>query len=213
MSTLAANQSGAEPAPRAAGAREASPLDTVAVGLRVFIVSLTMLFGGLLYAYFVARTGRWDHDVKSAAGVGHIAVPVWFWFSTFVILVSSLMLYGALRTACIARAAASAKWLQSAALLGFVFLALQVPGFAQLIARHRALAAGHVYIYGIIIVIAALHALHVLGGLVPLTRLAARAAGFADPARLERAVRHMGTYWHFLAIVWWAIFTVIVLAG
>lgn len=187
------------------------PADPVALGLRVFIFSLTMLFGGLLYAYVVARTG--GHLVKSGTGVAHITVPVWFWFSTFVMLASSVMLYGAWRAARAADAPWTASWLRGGAVLGGVFLALQVPGFRALLAQHRALAAGHVYIYGLIIMIAALHALHAAGGLVPLTRLAIIARRIGDDGARERAVRHMGTYWHFLAVVWWVIFTVIVMTG
>jgi len=56
----------------------------------------------------------------------------------------------------------------------------------------------------------AVHGLHVLGGLVAWARAWKRAWRDADPARIRLAVQLCATYWHFLLVVWVALYALLV---
>lgn len=56
----------------------------------------------------------------------------------------------------------------------------------------------------------AVHGLHVIGGLVAWGRASLRAARDADPTRTRLAVELCATYWHYLLLVWVALYALIV---
>ena len=56
-----------------------------------------------------------------------------------------------------------------------------------------------------------LHAVHVLGGLVPLAIVTVAAYQGMYGRKKHAAVRYTAIYWHFLAVVWCAVFTVVYL--
>ena len=56
-----------------------------------------------------------------------------------------------------------------------------------------------------------LHAVHVLGGLVPLVMVTVAAFQGMYGRKRHAAVRYTAIYWHFLAAVWCAVFTVVYL--
>ena len=56
-----------------------------------------------------------------------------------------------------------------------------------------------------------LHAVHVLGGLVPLMIVTVAAYQGMYGRRKNAAVRYTAIYWHFLTAVWCAVFTVVYL--
>lgn len=188
------------------------PPGTVTLGLRILIVTLGVFFAAGLLAYLTARTGRLGHMVTSGSGAGRITLPAWFWFSTFVILVSSVTLYGSLQFARAGRAGRARVFFLATTALGWLFLVLQVPGLVGLVRTHRTFAEHDVLIYALVLFLVGLHGLHVIGGLVPLTVLAARSSSVPFDARRARVVRHMSAYWHFLAAVWIVMFSTFLLA-
>jgi cytochrome c oxidase subunit 3 len=58
-----------------------------------------------------------------------------------------------------------------------------------------------------------LHALHVLGGLVPVGVVTARAFRGDYSAARHSGVEYAAMYWHFLDVVWVVLFIVLYLAG
>lgn len=56
----------------------------------------------------------------------------------------------------------------------------------------------------------AVHGLHVLGGLVAWARASLRAWRGADPPGVRLAVELCATYWHFLLVVWVALYALLV---
>jgi cytochrome c oxidase subunit 3 len=56
----------------------------------------------------------------------------------------------------------------------------------------------------------AVHGLHVLGGLVAWARASARAWRGSDPGRIQLGVELCATYWHFLLVVWVALYALLV---
>ena len=58
-------------------------------------------------------------------------------------------------------------------------------------------------------VLTVVHGLHLLGGLVVLGRASLRFAGGAELIDLRQSLSLCATYWHFLLLVWLAVFGVL----
>lgn len=159
--------------------------------LWVAIGSIIMMFAGLTSAY-VVKSGQ--------ATWQEINVPQMFWYSTFIILASSLTMQLALRSFKDRDMGKYRTFIAVTFLLGIVFVVLQWFGFQQLWAsgiRLKGSGAGQ-FIY----VIAGLHAVHVLGGIVALAIMFIKA--FYGKIKSYNAihVEVAGTYWHFVDVLW-----------
>lgn len=160
--------------------------------LWIAIASILMMFAGLTSAFIVK---------SNLAGWRDIEVPRIFWVSTAVIAASSLTIQMALR-AFRQRVMGQYRLLMGLTLvLGTAFIVLQWLGFMELWDQNIRFAgssgAGQ-FLY----VIFGLHALHVLGGVVALLVLFAKAflghVKLYSPVPVEVAA----IYWHFVDILW-----------
>ena len=109
------------------------------------------------------------------------------------------------------------------AILAGLFLCIQIPSLYLVLQSHAVARQHNVFLYGLIVLLIALHALHVIGGLVPLGIVTVRAfrgsyrnasndADHNDDAECD-AVQRCALYWHFLDIVWFAMFGTLFLVG
>ena len=159
--------------------------------LWIAIGSIIMMFAGLTSAYIVK---------KDQPGWTSFAVPFAFWYSTFTILVSSLTMQMAVKAFRERQMLNYRRLLTITTFLGLLFIALQWIGFTKIWNSGTTLAgsgAGQ-FLY----VIAGLHAVHVLAGVIALIILFFRA--FRARIRSYDAVPQevMATYWHFVDILW-----------
>ena len=176
MSTLAA------PLPHAPGR----------LGVRVFSLSLGVLFLAGIVLFVLARTGAGGHVVRDALHGQRLALPVWLWVSTFFLFASSVALH---------RTHVAGRGLALAAALGWTFLVFQVPGLLRLVDSARPAPGARANVYVLVLLLTALHALHAAGGVTIMTALARR-------AHVDRAhVAEMATYWHVVGAAWLAMFT------
>jgi cytochrome c oxidase subunit 3 len=159
--------------------------------LWVAIGSIIMMFAGLTSAYIVK---------SSQANWVEVTLPKAFWFSTAVILLSSVTMQLAVR-AFKARAFARYRTLLVVTLvLGLAFVAIQYAGFYWLWnngVRLTGSGAGQ-FLYPI----AGLHAVHVIGGVIALLIIFARAFIGRTKSYNAVPVEVMATYWHFVDILW-----------
>lgn len=159
--------------------------------LWIGIGSIIMMFAGLTSAYIVKG---------SLPGWSAVEVPAIFYYSTAVIFLSSITMQWALK-AFKERSMQQYRWTVTATMiLGFGFIAMQIAGFWQLAGSGLKLqgsGAGQ-FLY----VIFGLHAVHVLGGVIALLILFAKA--FSARVRSYNAVpvEVMSTYWHFVDLLW-----------
>jgi cytochrome c oxidase subunit 3 len=135
-------------------------------GLVAFLASTTMLFTAFTASYLVRRT---------AADWRPIALPSLFWFTTALLVAGSVTIEAARRTG-------KSVWLQVTRALGAAFVVGQAVAWVQL--PHAGPHAAFVWM------LAAVHGLHVLGGVVAL--------GLAVPYQLGP----VALYWHFVDGVW-----------
>jgi cytochrome c oxidase subunit 3 len=160
----------------------------------VAIGSIIMMFAGLTSAYIVKR---------SQAGWVMIDIPLAFWFSTLVILVSSVTVQLAVRSSRERDMPGYRKWMVATAVLGTAFLILQTKGFMDLRAQDiRLVGAGSNASHSFLLAIAGLHGLHVLGGVAALLVIAWRVVRTRTRTYSSVPAEVISTYWHFVDVLW-----------
>jgi heme/copper-type cytochrome/quinol oxidase subunit 3 len=170
------------------------------LGMLLFLASLAMFFGASAIGYLIIRL-----DSPQAPPPGHLALPPGLWVSTLLLLLTGWSIHAADRRA--RQGGSLRRWLGLSLACGAAFVAVQVPCLLELLRVHRvALAQQGGAIYGLAFALVVLHALHVLGGMVPLAALAFGAWGRGDGAVSRRLLRGCALYWHFLEVVWIALF-------
>ncbi len=157
----------------------------------VAIASITMMFAGLTSAYIVKR---------SMTSWTTFEMPVVFWYSTVVMLLSSITIYLALKAFREKERVKYRQLITVTAVLGLIFVILQYLGFREIWSTgiHFSGSGGGQFLY----IIAGLHGLHVLGGVIALIVLFFKAFSVKfrnyDPVPVEV----MSTYWHFVDLLW-----------
>ena len=179
------------------------------LGMMLFLASLTMLFVASIVCYLVIRLAS-----PATLPSGHIELPGGLWVSTVVLLGSGLTVYAADRSSRRDRIAALRLWLGLSFGLGVTFLAIQTPCMIDLLWAHKmALTQYNSGIYGLTFALVIVHALHVIGGLIPLGLLTRKALRHSLGQELQPAVRACATYWHFLEVVWIVLFGMFLLTA
>jgi heme/copper-type cytochrome/quinol oxidase subunit 3 len=172
------------------------PLPTGAsrMGLLVLLASLGALFIATIFC------GWYFRDAGDVVGRTLPDLPSGLWPTSLLLLALS---YCAERAARGAQAARPAVFqLQLSLLFGALFLAGQVFCWSQLLAAETGAGVHPMYAFNFYMM-TALHAAHVVGGLIyNLCALATAKQG--GSVFMDRA-RNNATYWHFLSIVWVAV--------
>jgi cytochrome c oxidase subunit 3 len=162
--------------------------------LWVAIGSILMMFAGLTSAYIVKR---------SQASWLMLEIPVIFWYSTAAILASSITVQLSLKALKAREMMTYKRWLMITAVLGVLFLVLQIVGFKQFGANDiRLVGAGSNASYSFLLAISGLHGLHVLGGVIALVVFAIQAFRVATRNYNTVPLEVAATYWHFVDALW-----------
>ncbi|HUF66384.1 MAG TPA: cytochrome c oxidase subunit 3 [Gemmatimonadaceae bacterium] len=202
-------------------------LDNRKIAIWAFIGSECMLFVSLISTYLVYK-GRsvvgpypheaWTDPVSGREFHGILDIPVTS-ASTFVLLMSSLAMVLALaavqnknvpkRTRGERILGSSKLWLFMTAFLGAIFLGFQAYEFTAFV--HEGLTIRTNLFGSSFFVLTGTHGAHVTGGVIWLLSLLAidfkRGLGPADALNVDIAA----LYWHFVDVVWIAIFTLVYL--
>jgi cytochrome c oxidase subunit 3 len=159
--------------------------------LWVGIGSIIMMFAGLTSAYIVKR---------EQPGWTSYVTPIAFYYSTAVILISSVTIFLAAKSFRERRMVRYKKLVTATMILGILFMVLQWLGFRHLWVTgttfHGSGAGQFLYI------IAGLHVLHVFGGVIALFTLWLRAGNTRIRSYNAVPVDVVSTYWHFVDLLW-----------
>lgn len=157
----------------------------------IAIGSIVMMFAGLTSAYIVRHAqGSWVY----------FKMPYTFWVSTAVIFASSVTMHLGVK-AFKQRAMSRFKGLISLTLvLGILFTVLQWVGFNQLYG-HNIRVDGNPS-ESFLFIIAGLHLLHILGGIIALIIVFFRAFRTRIKVYNATGLEIMATYWHFVDVLW-----------
>jgi cytochrome c oxidase subunit III len=185
---------------------QAAPREMGRLGMRLLLLSLSMLFAASLVGYVVVRS-----HASAWPPRGMPAFPKALWVSTLLIMVSSLTVQGALRGVRRGDVGALRRGLALTLVLGLGFLVCQTLNWFLLVAEY---VTPKVNLYAFTFyLLTGLHAAHVVGGLIPLGITTRRAFQGAYSPTFHPGVENIATYWHFLDVVWLVLFTVLFLAG
>ncbi len=193
-----------------AGEREAaaalahgqSGMPMALVGMLLFIASEVMFFGGLFATYFNARAGVATGSWHPPEG-GHLDLPLAAVLTAILVASSFTMQFGVWAI----RRGDNGKlklWTAITLGLGILFLAGQLYDYTQL---GFGLADG---VYSTVFyTLTGFHGAHVFGGAIGLTVVLARALRGQFSGRNHVAVEAISMYWHFVDVVWIALFLTI----
>jgi cytochrome c oxidase subunit III len=159
--------------------------------LWVGLGSIIMMFAAFTSAYIVKR---------QQPGWTTFEIPRTFWYSTAVILISSVTMQLAVKSFKEREMMRYRQFITLTAFLGVVFIALQFISFDQIwktgITFSGAGAGQFLYI------IAGLHAVHVLGGVIALLILFFQAFNKKIRSYNSVPIEVASTYWHFVDALW-----------
>jgi cytochrome c oxidase subunit III len=171
------------------------------IGAVVWISSELLFFGTLFGSYFTLRAGRDGPWPPEGAEVSRLAAAL----GTVLLVTSSATVQLASRAAANHRTREVRRWLLTTFGLGAVFLLLQLREWTVLDFS----ASDHAY-GTIFYTLTGFHGLHVLGGLTALLVLTWRTT---HGGLKHDAVEVISYYWHFVDVVWLALFATVYLAG
>jgi heme/copper-type cytochrome/quinol oxidase subunit 3 len=178
-------------------------LDSWKVGFWTFIGSECLFFATLISTYMVYKgasiTGPYPEEI--------LDIPLTT-ISTFVLLMSSLAMVLALDGVQKGKRAGQ-FWLLMVILLGITFLGFQVYEFSHFV--HEGLTIQQNVFGSSFFVLTGFHGAHVTGGVLWLSILLIRSLRGKLPPQKSLQLEIAGLYWHFVDIVWIAIFTLIYL--
>ena len=159
--------------------------------LWVGIGSIVMMFAGFTSAYIVKR---------NLANWITFDLPVIFWYSTAVIILSSLTMMISRNFFKQGEMAKYRRWLTVTMFLGILFVVMQTIGFITLwengITLTRNVSFSFLYI------IVGLHALHVIAGVIALMVSLIKAFSVRRKTYSTVPIDLMSTYWHFVDFLW-----------
>jgi cytochrome c oxidase subunit 3 len=159
--------------------------------LWVAIASIIMMFAGLTSAYLV-KSGQ--------PGWQEVKTPSMFWFSTAVLICSSVSIQAALRAIKQRAMQQYRSLLLLTAILGGVFVVLQWMGFQWLWShgvRFEGSGEGQ-FLY----IIFGLHAIHVIGGMIALLVMLFKQFFGKVRSYNTTSASVMSIYWHFVDALW-----------
>lgn len=161
----------------------------------LFIVTIVMLFAALTSAYIVKQSdGNWLN----------YNLPGMFWITSIIIVVSSIAMQLALKSAKEDRFNALKIYLILTTILGLAFLFGQYQSWKQLVDMD-------VYFVGnpagsFLYVLTGLHAVHIISGLIFLLIVIGSSFNLKIHSKSLIRIEMCTTYWHFLGGLWLYLF-------
>ena len=170
-------------------------LPKATVGLRLFLLVVTIIFSLFVIAYSDRMLFSDWHAMPE---------PWLLWPNTLMLVLASLALHGATVSSRQDRVADMRTRLWVAGAFSISFLVGQALVWRELLALGYFAASNpaNAFFY----LLTALHGLHLLGGLGVLAMTVTKIYGGVEPDQLKRSVELCAVYWHFLLVVWLVVF-------
>ncbi len=168
--------------------------------LWVGIGSIVMMFAGLTSAYIVKR---------NLANWVSFDLPVIFWYSTAVIILSSITIMLSQNYFKQREMLKYRQMLTLTMILGILFIVMQCIGFAQL--WNGGITLTKNVSFSFLYIIVGLHALHVVAGVIALIVIFLKAFSIKTRVYSEVPIEMMNIYWHFVDFLWIYLFIFLML--
>lgn len=189
----------------AVSSRERRGMDTALLGMMLFIASEVMFFAALFGAYFNAKATVRPFPPEGTDFIDPWGLPI---FVTLLLISSSFTMQWATSRIRKGDRTGMNRGIAVTLLLGITFLVLQLWDY-YVLATHDAfyIDSG---VYGTLFyTLTGFHGAHVLGGVIGLAVILARGTAGQFSQRHHVAVEAVHYYWHFVDIVWIALFLTI----
>lgn len=161
------------------------------------MVSMTMMFAGITSAYIIGKSRPdWIKDFQ---------LPSAFFYSTAVILVSSVTMHLAKRAIKNNNRQATTIFLVATLVLGLLFAYFQRLGFYELSLKNLYPTGGSITISFLFVIVLA-HILHLAGGLLSLIITIYNHFKQKYNSTQFVGIELCATYWHFLDLIWVLLF-------
>jgi cytochrome c oxidase subunit 3 len=176
---------------------DSAPPDKAKIVTWFLLLVVLMTFGGLIGAYVVVST-------NNVLEWRPFDLPLPVWFSTVLITVSSFTYHFGRKALDPEHQENVQGWFIATAALGGMFVASQILAWLELVNRGM-------YVYGnpyagFFYILTAIHALHVIGGIIALGTILLRSwypTNNADELLYRRNIaRSVGWYWHMVGAIW-----------
>lgn len=174
------------------------------LGTWAFLASEIMLFGGLISAYVILRSGSSHFWVPPRAMMG---VPL-ATLNTFILITSSVTMVLALAAIQEGNMDKFKRFMMCTIGGGFGFLLVKAYEYNH--KWHEGITLSSNLFGSFYYTLTGLHVLHVIGGIVMLAVILAQGAGGMYAKNHER-VECAGLYWHFVDLVWVLLFPILYL--
>jgi cytochrome c oxidase subunit III len=178
-------------------------INTALLGMLLFIGSELMFFAGLFAAYFNARAAApaWPPEGMEQIVMPNAIVIV----ATIILVISSFTMHWAILRIRKGDRTGMNRAIAVTLILGIIFLALQAYDYWELLDHYGfGINSG---IYGTLFyTMTGFHGAHVFGGVVGIAILLLRGMAGQFSARHHIAVEAVSAYWHFVDVVWIALF-------
>jgi cytochrome o ubiquinol oxidase subunit 3 len=181
--------------------------DVPMFGFWVFLMSDAILFG-VIFASYVTSV----HATAGGPGTRDLYDIKSVFIETLLLLASSLT-FGMASLALKYRHRTSrlVGWLALTLVLGVAFLGLEMHDFAVMFDKGGVPArSGFLSAFFDLV---PLHGIHVAGGCIWLVSIAGQIARYGVDRDVKLGIMKLGLFWHFLDIIWIAIFSMVYLAG
>jgi cytochrome c oxidase subunit 3 len=185
------------------------------LGFILFAASEVMFFGGLFAAYFIARADspQWPPEelltpAQVASGVKlelEIVLPL---IATIVLVSSSFVIQFAVMSIARGNRTGLIWGLFVSITLGLIFLAMQMYDYSQLPFRADDTIFGTTFF-----TLTGFHGAHVAGGVIFMGVILMRSLAGQFSAQHHEAVEACSFYWHFVDVVWIALFATLYIFG
>ena len=163
------------------------------------MISMIMMFAGLTSAYIVSSSRKdWLVDFK---------MPIAFFISTLVIIVSSLTFHMALQAIKKNQRSATTQWLLATLFLSFIFVIFQFIGFNQIVESGYYFTGSESNVTtSFLYIVTILHLAHLFGGLIALFIIIYNHFKQKYNSTQTTGIELGAMFWHFLGILWVLLF-------
>ncbi len=173
--------------------------------LTVFLlIVVAMTFGGLIAAYIVIST-------NNVAEWKPFDLPIQVWISTALIVISSLVYHFGKIAVDRNDQPGAKRWFIATTVFGAAFISSQLLAWFALNSRGLYIQ-GNPYT-GFFYILTAVHAVHVMGGIVALGSILLRnltpTESLVEIVKRRTLAEVVGWYWHFMGVLWLALFVLL----
>jgi len=180
----------------APGASQPSAVSPKQLAMIVLFGTLSMLFGASVVGYLITRS---QNDVWKTASMP--GLPLGLLASTLLLAALSAAMHVAKRAVRQNRFETLQRALSVALLLGLAFVIGQAQNWRSMYGAAIATDARTLYAFTFYM-LTGLHAVHVIGGFVPLLVVLGKAKRREYSSSNHEGVKLCGQYWDYLGVIW-----------